>query len=575
MAPRKIFFSIICVSLIKGLAIDPAAFAAETPATQDMSSQMRALELQKKEQALRKKIEEPKEKPEIEENIPEEALPQESEKVRITTISVAGVTLFPESDIRAIVSPYENQDFSVRMMQKAADLITALYRKKGYVTSRAYLPPQKIEGGVLEIRVLEGRMGNVEVKGNRYFKAYLYKNQIRLKKNEIFDFNILKKSLIKINRHPDQNAKTVLMPGKEPGTTDVLLEAKDKFPIHAGWTWDNYGSKYIYRYRHQFNVVDNNLLGLGDILNYQYALSEGQAYYLWSARYLLPAADKLDIGFAATHAKLHLGKDFKNLDIHGESTFYSIFANRVIMDDKNITSSFNVGFDYKDVSNFQFNDETSKDNMRVVKVGLDVDSSDKSGRMLVTNEFDFGIPEFMGGLKAKDSRASRDGSGGEFMKYGLSVLKLVRLPFSAVLLSQNQFQFSNKPLTSTEQFQLGGIANVRGYPPAELVGDYGLSSTVELSCPAYFIPKNIKIPRSKETFHDAIRFVCFYDYGNVHLRKPQGDEKKYDQLSSVGYGMRVNIAQNFSLRLDFAWALDKKPSDGDIEHSWIQLSTYF
>ena len=78
-------------------------------------------------------------------------------------------------------------------MQKIADLITDAYRQKGYVTSRAYLPPQQIERQILEIRIVEGITGNVEIKGNRYFKKKLYRNKIALKNGEPFDYEALRK----------------------------------------------------------------------------------------------------------------------------------------------------------------------------------------------------------------------------------------------------------------------------------------------------------------------------------------------------------------------------------------------
>ena len=62
-------------------------------------------------------------------------------------------------------------------MQKVADLISEAYRTKGYITSRAYLAPQKIENAKLEIKVVEGKMGDLNVTGNHWYKASLYKKK--------------------------------------------------------------------------------------------------------------------------------------------------------------------------------------------------------------------------------------------------------------------------------------------------------------------------------------------------------------------------------------------------------------
>jgi hemolysin activation/secretion protein len=322
-------------------------------------------------------------------------------------------------------------------------------------------------------------------------------------------------------------------------------------------------------------AVDNNLFGLEDILTLQYTLSEGDAYYFKSARYLLPLTDNTNLGLYGAWAKLHLGKDFKSFDVFGETEIYSIYMNQTLMKSDFVTLTLNTGYDYKDVFNYQANRDLSKDLMRVAKTGLDLDIADDVGRTIITNAIDVGLPEFMAGLRAKDPRASRDGAGGEFVKYTLNVLRLVNMPFGTTLLLINQLQVTNKPVTATEQFQLGGVNNVRGYPPAELVGDNGFTATAEYAIPPYFIPKNIKVPFTKSKLYDVVRLVAFYDYGNVRLRRPLPTEKKNDQLSSVGWGLRVSLPKSFSLKLDFAWALDRKPSDGDVQHTWIQVATNF
>jgi hemolysin activation/secretion protein len=168
--------TIVGVCLIAGLS--GISYSQTPPPSQEMGGQIRQRQMETQEEALTKRVEKKKETPEIDNKLPEGAaeLPP-SEKVLVKSINVTGVTLIPESDIKAITSQFENKELSLKDMQKAADLITDLYRKKGYVTSRAYLPPQKIEGDTLEIRVIEGRMGDLDVKGNYHYKTFLFKKK--------------------------------------------------------------------------------------------------------------------------------------------------------------------------------------------------------------------------------------------------------------------------------------------------------------------------------------------------------------------------------------------------------------
>lgn len=529
-----------------------------------------------KEKLLREKIEKEKELPEVEEKKPEiPPPPVKEEKLFIKKINVIGVTLLSQEQIKEIITPFENKELALRDFQKLADLITDVYRQKGYITSRAYLPPQKIEQGILELRVIEGIVGEIEIKGNRYFKTSLFERKITLKRGEPFNYNILRKNIIKINEHPDRSSRAVLMPGKKPGATDTVLEVKDHLPIHIGFEWDNFGSRYIDKDRYGVTLTHNNLLGWEDILAIQYQLAQSNTYRLNSLRYLLPINKDLDIGFFAARTKLDLAREYKDLDARGKSKLYSIYATQSLIDRENIDLSLNLGFDYKDIFNFQLGDETSRDRLRVAKIGLDLDLTDKFGRTLLSNELDWGIPDIMGGLGEQDTKASRSGSGGKFIKDTINLLRLQKMPFSSTLLSKNQIQLSPYILTAAEQFQIGGIANVRGYPPAEHVGDKGYATTLEWSSPVYFLPKGIKVPLSSAKLYDALRVVTFYDWANVDLRNPQAGEEEKETLSSVGWGLRFNLPEDFSARLDFAWPLDKTPSDNNHLHTWVDVSKSF
>jgi len=530
-----------------------------------------------KEKELREKIEKAPAKAEVEQPAaPAPAAPVPGEgKVLVKTITITGVTLLPDKVINDIVKSYKGKELTVREMQKVADLITDAYRQKGFITSRAYLPPQKIEQGTLEIRVVEGITGNIDIKGNRYFKTRLYTEKILLKKGESFDYEMLRKGLSKINQLPDRNVKAVLAPGKEPATTDVMLEAKDRLPIHIGLDFDNYGSRYVDRNRARVTLTHNNLLGFDDAFNFQYQLAEGENYRLLALRYLFPLTEGLKLGFFAADSKIDLQKDFEDVNARGKSRLYSIYATQALINRENIGLDLNVGFDYKDTFNFQSGNETSRDRMRVVKGSLDLDLTDALGRTLIGNEVSYGIPDIMAGLEKVDARSSRPGAGGKFVKDNLYLLRLQKLPFNATLLWKNQAQFSPYILTAAEQFQIGGIVNVRGYPLAEVVGDRGSSMTWELSMPPYFFPKDIKVPFSKAKFYDAVRIVTFYDWATARLRRPTGTEEKTKTLRGAGCGIRFNLPENFSFRVEVAWPLDNTPSDSDHAHTWAELSKTF
>lgn len=73
-----------------------------------------------------------------------------------------------------------------------------LYATKGYVTARAFLPPQTIENGVVKINLVEGTVGNITVEDNRWTRESFIKKRLSAKEGEIFEIGLLEQDILKI-----------------------------------------------------------------------------------------------------------------------------------------------------------------------------------------------------------------------------------------------------------------------------------------------------------------------------------------------------------------------------------------
>jgi len=562
-------------------SLNQFSFAATPPASQQMSGQERARQMQEEEEYLQNLVEQPKSKAKPEEKPAQEAAPEGPavQKVLVKNINVTGASLFSKDKIKAITSRYENKELTLKEIQKIADLITDLYRKKGFVTSRAYIPPQKMEQGVLEIKVLEATVGDIQIKGNLYHSTHLLKSYLTVQKGDFFNYNDIKRDLENINDQPDINVKAVLVPGQEAGTTDIIMEVKDTLPMHVSFGYNNYLSNTLRRNIYSSGFTDNNLLGHDDVLTFQYENGNFNDYYSYSTHYLYSVTKSLDLGVYASRSKEVLGGAFAAVDSRGKSRMYGASGSQELIRNDNLNSHFNFGFDYMDVYNFLNGSISSQDRLRVARAGFDFDLSDGLGRTLVSDDYNYGIPGIMGGtgehLSATDTPTSRAGAGGEFFKDTLNLMRLQVLPFDSTLLWKNQLQFSPRSLTSTEQFQVGGPANNRGYPVSEAVGDEGFTMSWELSEPPYSLPKYWNIPFTNAKIYDAIRIIEFYDWSNVHLNSLQPGDEKNKTLSSAGCGVKINILKNLSASYEIAWPLTGRSSDGRGVQQWIEVTLTF
>lgn len=564
--------SLIITGLIVGVfAFTVLAFAQEPPTSQTTGGvTQREKEIQK-QKTLEEKIK--KEKPSPEEAASEDLiLPDKGPKVLISGIVVKDAMLLSQEEIRKIVSPYEGKELSMQEMQKVADLISDEYRKKGYVTSRAYILPQSLKEDVLTIRVVEGKLGKLEIKGNRYFSTPLLKKKIGIGSTGYFDYSAFQRSLVYINEHPDRVAKAILAPGAKPGTTDITVEVEDQLPFHVGFSYDNWGSRYIGKHRFALVLEHNNLTGHDDQIYIKSQVSEGTRLVSGQARYIYPITRRLELGGHFLYSKLKLGEEFEDLDSEGEAKIFGLFSNYKIIGRENLDVRLNLGFDHKDIKDDLLGVQLSHDEISNLKFGFDVDANDRWGRTVFTAELDAGIPDFLGSMEDVDPDASRVGAGGEFTKGVFNLFRLQPLPFETWLLWKNSFQVSNDTLPASEQFQIGGATSVRGYPPGEFSGDEGVYSALELSVPFYCLSKDINVPFRKEKLYDAFRFVVFWDIGRVSLNDALPGEEEDITLRSAGFGGRLTIVEDLECRVEVGYPLGgKTPSDEDHAHTWVEF----
>jgi len=544
-----------------------------TFAQQNMGGVIQQERAVKKQKDLKKKL--------GEENVGEKlaepegvVLPDTSPKVLIQKINVEGITILSNDEVRRIVAPFEGRELSLKEAQKIANMLSEEYRKKGYLTSRAYIPSQKIEGGVLLIRAIEGKVGSVEVRGNKYFSTKLLKGKLNLKPGEYFDYSKMQKALIAINELPDRSARVVLVPGAERGTTDVVMDVKDSLPVHVGFGYDNFGAREIEKDRYAMTLEHNNLTGHDDKAFFKFQRSESDYMELQQFRYSIPVNATLEVGGYAVQSELESGKEFEDLESRGKAKLAGLFFSKALIQGQNLDLTLNGGYDHKDIVNFLYGEKQSRDELRVFKVGMDLDTTDSFGRNILNAEFDQGFADIFGGMEDKDPESSRVGAGAQFSKGLFNFYRLQPMPFSTLLLWKNSAQYSNHNLVEAERFQVGGAVSVRGYAPGEFAGDRGYFSSLELTLPLYGLSKHVKVPFCQEKLYDAWKLVTFWDFGYVANNRTEIGEDKDTTVKGYGFGTHFNV-KDLVVSLEIGYPIGNISSDGDHAHPWVEVTYKF
>src|SRR6185436_11720714 len=84
-------------------------------------------------------------------------------KVRVTQFTFSGNTLYSDQELAEVVKEFIGKELDFEGLNDAATKVRAYHRSRGYFLAQAYLPQQAIRNGSVEIAVIEGRVGHIEL----------------------------------------------------------------------------------------------------------------------------------------------------------------------------------------------------------------------------------------------------------------------------------------------------------------------------------------------------------------------------------------------------------------------------
>ena len=504
------------------------------------------------------------------------ALTPPEPKMLVKSFTLDGVNLFQPKDFEPVLKKYRNQELGMSDLKKVSDDINAFYRKKGYISSVAYIPTQEITNNNVEIKVVEGRVGNIKIEIPKYAKVSVIQNRFLIEEGQVLDSKRMGASLEGINANQDREVRAVLTPGQTSGTSDILLKVdKEQSPHHFYSEFNNRGTSLTGKVRWGLGYTDSNLFGHDDPLSVKFLASDRTSdVYSFSGDYNIPVNRyNTRVGGYAAFAKADIGGQFTILSPEGRAHAFGLYVShpwlkKEFVDDQNAStlslgSNLTAGVDSLSTRNKILGAKTSDDEIRDVKVGISFDEKDSTGRTGFSLEAMDGIPDFMGSLNRHDANASRIDAGGEFQKYSGTLSRVTYLPLNSLFVNTFRLQQTATPLVNAEQMSIGGADTVRGYPENEYLADYGWVANTELRTPAFLIPAMLTVPFNDKhpRLIDVIQFAYFIDAGKGYLHKARVGEKPNEFLVGAGFGLRMQLYKNLNAKTDIGFPMNKEPSD--------------
>lgn len=443
-----------------------------------------------------------------------------------------------DAELDAIIKPYEGQQVKLSDIYDIVEKINALYNEKGYVTCRAFLPPQTITEGTVKLLLVEGRTGTATVSGNKYTKAKYITNRLHLAPGEIANVKQLNKDLLLFNATNATQLRIMMKAGAKPGTTDYEITAYE--PKRDTWTVfeDNAGSYTSGEYRTGLFFNTKSLSGNCDALSLGTVYSQGtKAANAMYSRSLGRSGTKMNLLYSTNAVKVVKG-GFEDM-IKGHANSYAIgFVQPVLV---NETTRSEVSLDY--------NRQNSKTDWLTPRINMVDDKvQDVTLGYSLTN---YGASHVFyqkhSYVRGYSKQEADMGTGSEpsnkhfgFYKFNGLYQKLYQAGQMWNLRADAQWSGSDG-MVSSRQFYMGGMYSVRGYKENFLGGDSGFTFSAEYAVPV--INKNTSA-------------FTFFDYGHVYGNGQSDDQ--HHILSSVGLGLRSTINQYISASLTLGIPLQRE-----------------
>lgn len=474
-----------------------------------------------------------------------------NESFLVKKVEVIGATVL-QNEIAALIKPLENSQVTFADLLKLRGDITQLYINNGYITSGAFLPNnQNLTAGVVKIQVVEGELEKIEISGLRSLQSVYVRSRLAKATTTPLNRQRLEAALQLLQLDPIiERVNAELTAGSTPGSNILQVQITEAPAFGGGVFIANNQSPSIGSTQIGGFINHDNLLGFGDRLTAEYAVTEG--LNLYDISYTIPLNgnnDTLSVRLNNGDSRI-VTADFRDLKIRSETQTYSVNYRRPLYRQPQTELAFSVGLDLRrsqtyllDNIPFSFSPgaENGESKVTAIRFSQDWVQRDSTKVLAARSQFSLGIGAF-------DATVNDTGTDGRFLSW-LGQFQWVQLLSSRTLLvTRVNAQLTPDSLLSLEKFSIGGVDTVRGYTQNKLVADNGFTTSVELRTPLL-------------ANSNALQIAPFFDIGTVWNSRSSNPQPQ--TISSFGFGLLWQPSRNLNLRLDYGIPLTDVNDKGD------------
>jgi len=471
-------------------------------------------------------------------------------RLRVSAFNLTGIQHSDTLDVaevnrqllleRARFSP----TMSVDELHQVADALTLFLRNRGFVFHTVYLPPQRVDGGVVEMRVQEGVLGSVHVINQTPWPDRRFQKPFRALQGRILYGPEVEEVVQALKAQGGFRVFAFYSRGKKSGeaTLNLRVDPTDKraFSLRA----DNHGSPSSGEQRLVLQYSEYQLTGHHDRLALALLRTVDDVSNTYgSIAYQLPFSSGLDYiwDISASNNQFEVGDRFAALGLEGDASTLRTGLTWIDRHHPDRRSAWRLGV--YDKSNELKADRTSvaDETSRVVSLQWNKNLRLATGGAVLNGLLEYGYGEYqIEGLP-----------DGEFNKLDLGLLLAKGLghgPWRNLWQLSARGQYSDSMLPSIEGFGLTGAYGVRGFGPGQFNADSAALAALEWRLPNLIGGDRLRL----EPF-------LFLEYANGRKESAFGD-KQDAEFSGTGVGLSMNWGGRFSAQVVAA-----KSSSGKID----------
>lgn len=492
-------------------------------------------------------------------------------------LSIGAIGEVSRPALAAMLQPFIGQTLSRKRLAEIQIAISRVYREAGFPLVSVTLPPQEVTGGILTLRVVEFRMGEITTKGVSAEAGADLIARLRAAPGERIATEALDEDIAWLNRFPFQTVTGVFTPGKDIGLSTLTLDVTPQKPwqVFAGYSNTGTHTTGLDRLFTGFGAslpgvpqssISYQLTGSPDLFTDASSVGTGPTqplYHSQSGRLVLATGARQAVEIAPTYIATR--QNARGFPLAYTSTTFELpVAYRFAV--SNLVPGFHagdiqIGMAWKALSRSSYFTGVDIGGARVnlfeLALGWSISRPDAFG----VTSLDAKLVVNPGGVLGRNTDADWSNytagrvTRANFVYGRVDVNRVTRLPLGLAWVSQISALAAGQNLPDTEQFGLGGLYAVRGYALDDGTADTGVIWRNELRAPSF---EPFKIGCAEALSHQLSPYA-FFDmaWGRTFAWKgPSAPIARRDaRLAGVGLGLDYNVARNFSATIAGGFAL--------------------